>query len=1216
MAAEVRAAAALSDQNPWPGLDCYTEAAQRYFHGRDADSAELLRLVRQSPFVLLYGKSGLGKTSMLQAGVFPELRQARFLPVYLRLDYTEGAEQPPLQQALARVVQAAVDAGADVEPPEPGEGLWSYLQRRERPIWTADNYPLTPVLVFDQFEEVFSRGGSAGHVKQVLDAIADVAGDRFSSELAEDPASAERLNLQSQQYRVVLSFRSDFLADIESWERQANLPKHEALHLKAMTPETAVAAVEKAGAAVLEPGVAERIVDFVLDRDDAGGGQRATEVEPVLLSLCCFQLNNRRAPGRRIDAALLASAGQDILLDFYREALAGTEPRVAHFIQDHLILGGRYRASYPRDEALASGALTKAELELLTQRRLLRVDPQGDVPRIELIHDRIVGLVNEGRQARLAEARLAAERAEAERAEAERRSREEARAAEQRAAEAIRREQEAREREREAARSRNRWRWAMGALAVMTFGVVFFALEASDRRREAVSNLHLAQARWLGLQSSGMLNGSVAGSDALAYQQLLVAQALRPDAADELPVFAALLAREQLLRFEPVTVVAETRETEPIALAFLPGPTPRLVVGHADGTLTLRDPARPAQVIERAQGHRDWVQSIAVSPDGTRLVSASQDGTLRRWRTGPLAPEGEPIPGHEGAAYSVAYAPDGSRFVSGGEDGWVRTWDAADGTMRGGQQPMADRAIYGVAWSPSADRPLVVAVTSAGSGPRDTASLILLEPETLVSVDTRYAHSSDALAVTIDPRGLSTLTGGSDATVRMRRIEAGGGERDGLRSSWRADASAEVMAVAFSPNGRWAASGDAAGEVQLWDVEQGRPVGLPLRGAEAPVTNVVYSPDGRWLVSSSEDLGLRVWSLDPQWAAAPSTPVRLPRDAARVALDAAGTGGLVGLAGDRLGLLDGGSALRPLDIASATSSAGPAEPLMACSTDSAPAQRKSRGISAYPGRAPEEAAPGRAPAPGAAPLAAVVGERGVTAHGDGWLRRWLLPSGSPAGAPLHVSGCALEAVALSADGRFVAVADADRQMLVLDDRGRVVMRPPADRERVVALAVGTGGDALVVATSGLGLRIHRQRGGTPQELPGLVAPASSLALSPDGRHLVVGTEAGTMQFWDLESARPLGEPQFVHNGAVQSVVFDAEGRHVVATGPRGDRRAWPAPAGWSAGLCAKLDHNPSRRQWAEWVPTGEPYRCLCPGLPIAPDDPASGQASETCPAAR
>ena len=199
----------------------------------------------------------------------------------------------------------------------------------------------------------------------------------------------------------MLSFRSDFLAEVESWERQAKLPTHEALHLKALTRDAAIDAVERAGAAVLEPGVATQIVDFVFARDDSGEQGRATEVEPVLLSLCCFQLNSRRQRPAKIDSALLMSVGKDILLGFYDEALEGTDPRVSVFIEDNLIQGGRYRSSFPRDEAIACGALTDDDLARLTSRRLVRVDPQGDVPRIELIHDRLVGIVREAKEARL-----------------------------------------------------------------------------------------------------------------------------------------------------------------------------------------------------------------------------------------------------------------------------------------------------------------------------------------------------------------------------------------------------------------------------------------------------------------------------------------------------------------------------------------------------------------------------------------------------------------------------------------------------------------------------------------------------------------------------------------------------------------------------------------------------------------------------------------------
>lgn len=406
----------LDEDNPWPGLAAYDETARRFFHGREADSAELLRLIKLSPFVALYGKSGLGKSSVLQAGLFPQLRAERFLPVYLRLDYT--ASQPVLQQAALRLREEIKAAGADAPPPDAGEGLWAYLQRRDWPIWTADNFPLTPVLVFDQFEEVFSRGASAEHMNAVLETMADLAGDRLPAPMAQNREAVRRLNLQSQQYRLVLSFRSDFLADVEAWEKQANLPRRESLHLTALSRERAVDAIEQAGAKVLEPGVAQGIVDFLLTREGNSEGRpssgRNNEVEPVLMSLCCTQLNSRRKRPAKIDAALLNTVGEGILKGFYEEALAGMRPEVSVFIEENLIQGERFRNSYARDAAVSKENLTEDELNLLTKRRLLRVDPQGGEPRVELIHDRLVGVVREARDARRALERQQQEREQAE----------------------------------------------------------------------------------------------------------------------------------------------------------------------------------------------------------------------------------------------------------------------------------------------------------------------------------------------------------------------------------------------------------------------------------------------------------------------------------------------------------------------------------------------------------------------------------------------------------------------------------------------------------------------------------------------------------------------------------------------------------------------------------------------------------------------------------
>jgi hypothetical protein len=58
---------ALSRDDPWPGLDPFYETDREYFHGRSAESDELLRLVRRELLTVLFGRSGLGKTSLLGA---------------------------------------------------------------------------------------------------------------------------------------------------------------------------------------------------------------------------------------------------------------------------------------------------------------------------------------------------------------------------------------------------------------------------------------------------------------------------------------------------------------------------------------------------------------------------------------------------------------------------------------------------------------------------------------------------------------------------------------------------------------------------------------------------------------------------------------------------------------------------------------------------------------------------------------------------------------------------------------------------------------------------------------------------------------------------------------------------------------------------------------------------------------------------------------------
>ena len=88
-------APSLDAKNPWLGLASFTEETRAYFYGREDEVAELGRRVQRKLLTVLFGQSGLGKTSILRAGLVPRLRGQGYCPVYVRIDY--GRDRPSLR---------------------------------------------------------------------------------------------------------------------------------------------------------------------------------------------------------------------------------------------------------------------------------------------------------------------------------------------------------------------------------------------------------------------------------------------------------------------------------------------------------------------------------------------------------------------------------------------------------------------------------------------------------------------------------------------------------------------------------------------------------------------------------------------------------------------------------------------------------------------------------------------------------------------------------------------------------------------------------------------------------------------------------------------------------------------------------------------------------------------------------------------------------------
>jgi len=114
------------------------------------------------------------------------------------------------------------------------------------------------------------------------------------------------------------------------------------------------------------------------------------------------------------------------------------------------------------------------------------------------------------------------------------------------------------------------------------------------------------------------------------------------------------------------------------SVAFSPDGS-KIVSGSGDKTIRVWDASTGVEMLPPLQGHNNRVQSVAFSPDGSKIVSGSDDKTIRVWDASTGVEMLPPLQGHNDWVKSVAFSPDGSKIVSGSGDKTIRVWDASTG---------------------------------------------------------------------------------------------------------------------------------------------------------------------------------------------------------------------------------------------------------------------------------------------------------------------------------------------------------------------------------------------------------------------------------------------------------------------------------------------------------------------------------------------------------
>ena len=414
---------------PWPGLHEFTEAGKDFFKGRGVENTELFRLVRDARLMVQFGRSGLGKTSLIQAGLFPHLRREHYLPVYVRID-PQDRTAPLVDQVSQAFFKQLREQSADYPVPSVGEGLWEYLHRRDLEFWSRQSHLLTPIFVLDQFEEVFTLGAmNSEAVSQLQTDLTDLIENSIPGSLTQlwdkEGKKALALDVQNQCYKILISLREDFLPELEGWRQAMPSLMRNRLRLLPMNGSQAFDAVyETGGRKLVSKETAMDIVRFVAavqkkesasrlplkvaesqphaqekDEPELPISFQSLLIEPALLSLICSELNSKRKANNKdqIDQELLDSYGHDILHQFYEKCVQDMPEKTRRFIEDELISEGGFRNAYPRKDAADQGVISDKDLKHLVDSRLLRVESRMGSERIELVHDLLTGVIRENR---------------------------------------------------------------------------------------------------------------------------------------------------------------------------------------------------------------------------------------------------------------------------------------------------------------------------------------------------------------------------------------------------------------------------------------------------------------------------------------------------------------------------------------------------------------------------------------------------------------------------------------------------------------------------------------------------------------------------------------------------------------------------------------------------------------------------------------------------
>lgn len=369
-------------KNPWHGLKSYEEEENLY--GRDQEANDIANIIINGFSSIIYGKSGIGKTSLLKAGVFPILKYEDFYPIYIRLEHNNTVGNL-YEDYLIQIDNSLKQVKSGIIVSEKNDEIKTYSLQyilNHYIYKTSKDIKLTPVFVFDQFEELFT----------LADFLDTCSVDKFFKDIS------VILNNYSevQNFRLVFCIREDYLYCIERHSEYIPAFKRNRYYLQDLSSDEAYEVITKPRKGLVNKDVARNILQLI-----ESGVEK--EVNATILSLYMSQLYDKMQScgDKSITSEIIHQFGDNIIVTFYYDSIKEISNKTISYLENHLVTNGGYRHNIPLDDALEAG-VQEAEIEALKNKRILHVQSKANkVLYIEFTHDVLCPIIVKHRNERI-----------------------------------------------------------------------------------------------------------------------------------------------------------------------------------------------------------------------------------------------------------------------------------------------------------------------------------------------------------------------------------------------------------------------------------------------------------------------------------------------------------------------------------------------------------------------------------------------------------------------------------------------------------------------------------------------------------------------------------------------------------------------------------------------------------------------------------------------